>query len=165
MMRWLAIVIMAVCSVAAAPVAAEEDPPFLSIRGGGFDVNDDETTAVFGVEYRSDYKDLYLAPMVGGFVTAEGGLYGYAGVFLDVNLGERVVVRPSFSVGAFSNGGGKDLGGVVEFRSAISVAWRFDDRSRLGLEISHLSNAGIYDSNPGTENITLNYSIPIDHLF
>ena len=28
--------------------------------------------------------------------------------------------------------------------------------------ISHISNAGIYDKNPGTENLTLNYSIPLN---
>jgi lipid A 3-O-deacylase len=149
----------------AAPAAAEDDPDFLSFQAGGFDVNDTETTAMLGVEYRSDFKEFYIAPMVGGFVTAEGSVYGYGGLYLDVFLGRRIVLRPSFSVGAYGEGGGKDLGGVLEFRSAIALAWRFDDRSRLGIELSHLSNAGIYDNNPGTENLTLNYSVPLDQLF
>ena len=75
------------------------------------------------------------------------------------------MLRPSFAVGAYADGNGKDLGGVLEFRSAIALAWRFDDRSRLGVEFSHLSNAGIYDTNPGTENLTVNYSVPLDRLF
>lgn len=146
-------------------VNAEDDPEFLSFRTGAFDINDNHTTAVFGVEYRSDFKDFILTPMAGGFITAEGGLYGYGGVFIDIFLGRRVVVRPNFSVGAYSDGDGKDLGGILEFRSAIELAWRFDDRSRLGIELSHLSNASIYDSNPGTENLTINYSMPLDQLF
>lgn len=147
------------------PALAEDDPEFLSFQAGAFDINDSDTTGMLGVEYRSDFKKFFLTPMAGGFVTAKGGLYGYGGVFVDLFLGRRVVLRPSFSVGAYSDGNGKDLGGVLEFRSALALAWRFDDRSRLGLEISHLSNAGIYDKNPGTENLTLNYSIPLDQLF
>ena len=54
---------------------------------------------------------------------------------------------------------------MLEFRSGIEVAWRFDNRSRLGVEFTHISNAGIYDRNPGTETLTVNYSIPLDQLF
>ena len=147
------------------PSLAEDDPEFLSFRTGAFDINDSDTTAMFGAEYRSDFKKFFLTPMAGAFVTTKGGVYGYGGVFVDLFLGRRVVLRPNFSVGAYSDGNGKDLGGVLEFRSAIELAWRFDDRSRLGLEFSHLSNAGIYDRNPGTENLTLNYSVPLDKLF
>jgi len=149
----------------ASPVAAEDDPEYLSFRVGGFDVNDDSTTGMLGVEYRSAWKDLILTPMAGGFINADGGLYGYGGVFVDVFLGRRVVLRPSFAVGVYSDSDGKDLGGPLEFRSAIEIAWRFNDRSRLGLELSHLSNAGIYDENPGTENLTINYSVPLDVFF
>lgn len=158
---------MAVFAIAlsVAPAIAQDDPEFLSFQVGGFDVNDSETTGMFGIEYRSDYKDLFLTPMAGGFVSAEGAFYGYGGVFVDIFLGRRLVLRPNFSVGAFSDGDGKDLGGWLEFRSGIELAWRFDDRSRLGIEFSHLSNAGIYDSNPGTENLTINYSVPIDGWF
>jgi lipid A 3-O-deacylase len=158
--------VLAACTAwQAAPAAAEDDPEYLSFRAGGFDVNDDKTTGLLGVEYRSNWKDLILTPMAGGFINGDGGLYGYAGVFVDVFLGRRVVLRPSFAVGAYSDGDGKDLGGVLEFRSAIELAWRFDDRSRLGIELSHLSNAGIYDNNPGTENLTINYSVPLDVFF
>ena len=144
---------------------AEDAPEFLSFQVGGFDVNDDDTTALLGVEYRSDYTDLIQTPMAGGFITAHGDLYGYGGVFIDLFLGDSVVLRPNFSVGAYSDGGGKDLGGLIEFRSAIELAWRFHDHSRLGIEISHLSNNHIYDKNPGTEILTVNYSMPLDQLF
>ena len=166
MKRFLIAVATAACvALPVVPAAAEDDPEFLSFQLGGFDVNDDETTGMLGVEYRSDFKDFILTPMAGGFITAEGGLYGYGGVFVDVVLGRRIVLRPAFAVGAYSDGDGKDLGGVLEFRSAISLAWRFDDRSRLGVEFAHLSNAGIYDDNPGTETLTINYSVPLDRFF
>ena len=152
-------------ALAANPAAAEDDGQFLAFNTGAFDINDSDTTGMLGVEYRSDFKKFFLTPMVGGFVTAKGGLYGYGGVFIDVFLGRRVVLRPSFAAGAYADGNGKDLGGVLEFRSAIELAWRFDNRSRLGIEFSHLSNASIYDQNPGTENLTINYAMPLDSLF
>jgi len=45
------------------------------------------------------------------------------------------------------------------------VAYRFDDRSRLGISIDHTSNAGIGDTNIGAESIMLNYSIPTGRVF
>ena len=55
---------------------------------------------------------------------------------------------------------GKELGGTLEFRTGAELAWRFDDYSRLGLALHHISNASIYDSNPGTEMLVLTYSVP-----
>ena len=88
-----------------------------------------------------------------------------AGVLLDVYFGNRFVVTPSFAPTWWH---GKtddlDLGHGLEFRSQIEFAYRFDDRSRLGLGISHSSNASIGDTNPGTETLSLNYSYPFGNI-
>jgi hypothetical protein len=68
-------------------------------------------------------------------------------------------------VGAYHEGNGKDLGGTLEFRSGLELAYRFDDRSRLGLEISHRSNASIYEDNPGEETLMVFYHLPLTKLF
>jgi hypothetical protein len=99
--------------------------------------------------------------MVGANVSTDGTLYGYAGVSLDLFFGNRLVVRPSFAPGLYYEGDGRDLGGAIEFRSALELAYRFDDRSRLGLELSHRSNANIYDRNPGEESFMLFYHFPL----
>lgn len=44
------------------------------------------------------------------------------------------------------------------------MAYRFDDRSRLGLEFYHLSNAGLDKHNPGTEILLAKYSVPFGKL-
>ena len=49
----------------------------------------------------------------------------------------------------------------MEFRSSLELAYRFDNRARLGLSFYHLSNASLDDNNPGTEVFSLNYSIPL----
>lgn len=91
-------------------------------------------------------------------------LYGHAGFYSDFDLGSRFILSPSISVGAYHDGDGKDLGGVIEFRSAIELAHRFYNKSRLGLQFGHLSNAHIYDSNPGEEFLIVNYLIPITSI-
>ncbi len=143
-----------------------DDPDFLSLAGGYFDWNRTKNTAIeFRGEYRSDAKFWIFKPFGGLMATSDGGFYGFAGVLVDVFLGNRFVVTPSFAPGYYEEGNGLDLGHEVEFRSQIEFAYRFDDRSRLGVAVSHMSNAGIGDSNPGTESAMLYYSIPFDTLF
>jgi len=146
---------------AAAPARAD-DPSFLTIGGGVFDfLESDHRAGQFEVQYRPDLKLWIFNPMVGANVSTDGSLYGYAGISLDLFFGNRLVLRPSFAPGLYYEGNGKDLGYVLEFRSAAEVAWRFDDRSRLGLEISHRSNAGLGDKNPGEESLMLFYHLPL----
>ncbi len=137
------------------------DPDFLTISLGGFDVNDNETSAEFLIEYRMSRKYLFLKPMVGLMGNSEGGIYGYGGINLDIFFSKRWVVMPSFAIGGYRRGGSKDLRSIIEFRSGLEFAYRFDDRSRLGVAFSHISNASISDNNPGAESLVLNYSIAL----
>ena len=149
---------------AAAPVRAD-DPDFLSVAGGYFDWNRQKAEAAeFRLEYRSDYKLWIFKPLGGVMATSDGAFYGFAGIGVDVFLGKRFVVTPSFAPGYYAKGGGYDLGYPLEFRSQIEFAYRFDDRSRLGLAVSHMSNASIGDTNPGTESAMLYYSIPFSTI-
>jgi len=136
------------------------DPDFVTVGVGGFDVNDDKTSGQVEVQARLNTRFWIFKPQVGMFVTAEEGVYAYFGIMTDLFFGGRFVVSPSFGIGANHEGQGKQLGGAIEFRSAIELAYRFDDRSRFGIQLGHLSNAGIYKENPGTEFAILNYSIP-----
>ena len=149
---------------AAAPARAQ-DPSFLTFGLGYYDINkQDNTAADFRLEYRHGEKFWIFKPWIGVEGTSDGAVYGAAGVLIDVYFGTRVVLTPSFGAGLYANGGGKDLGHVVEFRSQIELSYRFDDRSRLGLAFSHISNASIADENPGVEILNLYYSLPLDGL-
>ena len=97
--------------------------------------------------------------------TTDAAIYGYAGLMLDIYFGRRIVFTPNVAVGLYSDGGGKDLGSVIEFRSGVELAYRFDSRARLGVAFHHISNASIEDINPGTETLTLVLSLPLDNLF
>ena len=146
---------------AVAGPAPAQDPDFLTLGAGAFDFNDDSAAGVVSLEYLSAKRLLFLQPLAGFMVTFDGGVYGYAGLGLDVFFGRRIVATPSFSFGLYGDGGGKDLGHVVEFRSAIQIAYRFNDRSRLGVMFHHLSNAGLDDTNPGVNTLMLTYSRPL----
>ena len=138
-----------------------QDPDFLTFGAGAFDYNDDSTAGVVSLEYQSAKRLLFLQPLGGVMVTFDGAVYGYAGLGLDVFFGRRIVATPSFSFGVYGQGDGKDLGHVVEFRSAAQIAYRFDDRSRLGIMLHHLSNAGLDGTNPGANTLMLTYSRPL----
>ena len=147
-----------------APAMAAE-PAFVTFGLGIFDINDDETTAELRAEYRSDLRLWKIGPMGGVSGNIDGGIYGFGGIFLDIYFGRRFVLTPNFAVGLYGEGDSKDLGDIIEFRSGVELAYRFDDRSRLGVAFHHLSNAGIGDTNPGTETLVLNYSVSLDGIF
>jgi lipid A 3-O-deacylase len=142
--------------------AAADDPSFLTLSLGYFDViHNDDSALVGGVEWMSHQRLWIFQPMIGAMATTDASIYGYAGFGSDFFFGNRWVVTPSIAVGAYAEGDGKDLGNTIEFRSAITIAYRFDNRSRLGLRFYHLSNAGIGEHNPGVEVLDFTYSLPL----
>ena len=100
-------------------------------------------------------------PFVGVMASGDAAIYGYGGIAFDWML-SSLILTPSFAVGGYLDGDGKDLGHTIEFRSALEIAYQFPDRHRLGLMLYHLSNASLADNNTGTEVISLSYSIPFN---
>ena len=148
---------------AAAQSLSVDDPSFIALGAGAFDILHDGTAGEFRGEFRSGHRLLgLLKPFVGASVTTDGAAFGYGGFGIDVYFGQHWVLTPNVAVGAFGRGSGKDLGSTVEFRSGAELDYRFDDRSRLGLAFHHTSNAGIGSRNPGAETLMLMYGIPVD---
>ena len=165
-MNWLLkafCVVGMVAMLCGAPKAqAKDDPDYLTVSAGWFDFNrKKDEGAEFRLEYRSNYKLWELKPFATLAVASNGMTFIGAGVLMDIYFGKRWVLTPSFAPTWWH---GKtdalNMGHAVEFRSQMELAYRFDDRSRLGLSLSHYSNASLSDKNPGTEAIMINYSIP-----
>ena len=154
----LALVVAA--ALACTAPARADDPDFLSFSLGGYDINDDEDAVEARLEYRSDIHLWIFKPFSGVMLTSESAAYGYGGILLDLYFGRRLVATPSFAAGLYHNGAGKDLGHSVEFRSQIELAHRLNNRARLAVSFSHISNAGLDDRNPGTEELVLTYAVP-----
>ncbi len=160
---WVAAAVVAL--LVGARANAGDDPSFIAFHVGGYDVNDNETAGQLNIEYRSGWDEWYVKPFGGVMATTDAAIYGYAGFMLDIYFGRRIVFTPNVAVGLYSDGDGKDLGSVIEFRSGVELAYRFDSRARLGVAFHHISNASIEDINPGTETLTLVLSMPLDNLF
>jgi lipid A 3-O-deacylase len=169
MRRLFAAAIAAAITVgaSAAPAAAEDDPDFISIAGGWYDFNrQKDEGGEFRIEYRSDYKLWVFKPFASFGATTQGQTFTGGGLLIDVYFGRRWVMTPSISANYYTGENSKqDLGYPLEFRSQLEVAYRFDDRSRLGVALSHYSNAGLGDENPGTETASVYYSFPADSVF
>jgi lipid A 3-O-deacylase len=168
MLPGLAAAVVACCLTVTGAMAQDkpakgggDDPSFLAFSAGYYDINDNKDAFEGRVEYRHGDKLWIFKPVIGVLATHDEAVMGYAGVLVDVYFGRRWVLTPAFTPGLYRKGDGKDLGGAVEFKSQIELSYRFDDRSRLGLGISHISNASIYKSNPGTETLFLTYALPL----
>jgi len=147
------------------PAQGADDPAFLSFSSGVFDLGKDQKALEGRLEYRSNIKFGIFKPFVGVMGNSDGGTFVYGGGLVDVFLGRRTVTTLSFAPGYYHKGDGKDLGYDMEFRSQWELSYRLDDRSRLGLSISHMSNASIGDKNPGTESLMVTYAKSLRNLF
>ena len=81
--------------------------------------------------------------------TSKDALFGYAGLRADLDVTERWRLTPGFAVGAYERNGDIDLGGPVEFRSSLDISRALGNGTRVGIELYHISNARLYDRNPG----------------
>jgi hypothetical protein len=165
-------------AVAALPVAAVEPPAEWAAVAGAAHVLDDQRTGMGGVEARWGLFRLPLAgrhlpiePALGLTANGDGGTYAYLSFRLDVAETLAALAgdpppppaaeRPWRLVGYTGLGHyrpgdeGRELGGPLEFRSGLELSRRLGPRTRLGLSFDHLSNAGIYDHNPGSESLVL----------
>jgi hypothetical protein len=131
---------------------------------GAFDLNDDWLSGAIQFEYASKQRFWIFHPIAGVMANSDMGGDVYAGVAVDLFFGNRWVATPSFAPSYYWRGSSKNLGQPLEFRSSIEVAYRFDDRSRFGLELYHLSNAGLDKRNPGTQVLLAKYSVPFGKL-
>lgn len=122
------------------------------------------TPALFRFEYRPSYYLWIAHPFLGFEATHLGSTYLYGGLMADVRFGDHFILSPNAALGWYNQGGARDLGYPLEFRTGIEAAWRFDDGLRVGLAFHHISNADLGGSNPGIEELTLNVSVPIQYF-
>jgi hypothetical protein len=132
----------------------------LSIFGGSYDYDDDNTSSLIGLNYhltKNDFNILNIMdinPVVGLFVTAESASMLYSG--FETNLGgDTIFLNLSSSAGLYNNGDGKDLGNTLQFKSEINLFYSLSKTTRIGLGSHHISNAGISSVNPGVNNYYL----------
>ena len=153
----------------AAPLrAAEDEPGRIQLSGGAIGVlpSDRNDAGYFAFEYRAGpaWELWRVRPSFGLAATMDASVYGWTALSLDIFFGSRVVLTPSTGVGLYGEGDGQDLGSTVVFRNGAELAWRFDDRARLGIGMHYLANFGLGDEDPGTMSMTVFYAHPLESL-
>ena len=109
----------------------------------------------------------YLKPFAGIEATSKSAYYILGGIYLEDNLGQlfigdrsNFIFIPSFGAGYYEDGNGNKLGSKIEFKTAFEISYEMQNKNRIGLSFSHISNANISNTNPGVEIISLSYQIP-----
>jgi hypothetical protein len=138
--------------------AERREPSRIVIAAGLVNVIDQTPHSVAGIVLRFRELDWDVVPEIGFTASSQGDYVAHAGFRLAWDLSERWALSPGLALSYFESGGGIELGGPFEFRSSIEVSYRLSPRSQIGLELAHLSNAGIYDRNPGGETLVLTWS-------
>lgn len=158
---------LAIVAVFAGPANAgepSEDGPLYSVSVGLFDAVQREDEGFEGrVEYRHDKGLSILKPFGGFMVNDDSAAHVYTGVLIDWHVADNFVITPSFAPGLYMKGQSKDLGNLIQFRSQLEFAWRFDGGTRLGISLNHISNAGLGKQNPGSESVVLSLIMPMKY--
>jgi lipid A 3-O-deacylase len=143
-----------------------QEPARIALGVGRFDpVKNVRQAAAFGVEYRDNGIVWWkLRSFAGAGLTSSRSLYGYGGVRFTAYWGQHFAVTPSFAIGGYSRGEGKDLGSPpVLGRFGLDFEYAFGNALRVGLAYHHMSNGKILGQshNPGTEIVGLTISTPL----
>ena len=129
---------------------------------GTFDFSDDgKRASLFGIQHQNEslIRDSFLgniSPITGLMLTEKNAAYLYTGIQAQYKMGKLNVV-PSFAPGLYSEGDGKDLGHVVEFKSELQLSLDLSSNSELGFSYNHISNASLGDKNPGANSYMFNF--------
>lgn len=154
--------VLALTLSTAAPAARGGEAQGWAVSLGAFDLADNATPEA-GVEYRlppvAKIRQGDFLPAVGVSGTSDGAVWVYGSLRFDWKLDERWTVTPQVGASLYADGDGKDLGGPLEFRSGVELSYRFAHGARLGFVFYHLSNARIYDNNPGSNTLALTYGL------
>lgn len=164
--RMIAASFAALLALVPAVSAEAADKDMLSIGIGHFDNQwmDRDRFVYESAELRIDYRwgvsllpftepFLKVKPWAGVEFNTDQWAWGGAGFWLDIPIGKTLYLAPSTGVGLYRRGNSKDLGAAIEFRSTFEAGFKLDNDSRFGLFVSHLSNAGIDNYNPGVNII------------
>ena len=143
-----------------------------------FDGSDDKSTTDFRYEKRFDKtifdigpkedNFFFLKPFIGVEYTGDDAYYFLSGIYVEDELGQlfsgenekKLYFSPSFGIGYYNDGSGKNLGNDIQFRTTLEFNYQLKNNNRIGISIGHISNANLGDKNPGAEILSLNYQVP-----
>lgn len=128
---------------------------------GDYNVLDKDQSVEYRIEWHGAEFWRNFRPLAGYMTTADDAHYVYGGVVSDFYLTDSIIFSLQSGIGYYERGNGKDLGHNIEFKSGAELAWQFQNNSRFGVRVYHLSNSSIDTKNPGTEILGVSYTVPL----
>ena len=148
---------------------------------GIYDIKFDGSARNQATDFRYEYRSaeslldigpeednfFFLKPFFGAEFTNDSASYVLTGIYFEDNLGElfegeksKFFFTPSFGAGIYDDGSGKKLGNELQFRTSLEVSYELENKNRIGISFSHISNANLSDKNPGVEILSFSYQVP-----
>ena len=116
----------------------------------------------YGMEFGFKNRFKWNTRPATGFVTAGDDCnYLYAGLRRDFYLRDHLALTAGFDIGFLHNGEQLRLGNELEFRTLVDLSYVFANDWRATIGIHHISNAGLGNTNPGTNDVVLSVSLPV----
>lgn len=126
-----------------------------------------ETASVWTTEFSGNWGRLDLTPEIGAsYWTAEGSRspgqawqfsfipmfrwWASESFYIEAGIGATVLTRTRFA--------DKNIGSAFQFGDHIGAGFLITPNNRIGLRLSHFSNAGIKRPNPGLDTLQLTYT-------
>jgi lipid A 3-O-deacylase len=140
----------------------EHQKNYFSVSTAIFDVLQETKPSLEGrFEFRYNSVGWVIKPYSGFMTNTDGAFNLYAGIFKDFSIGSFLVFTTSFAPGIYYKNKSKDLYFLLEFRSGIELAVKFENDFKVGVSFYHVSNASLGKLNPGVESLALTYYIPL----
>ncbi|PVA05958.1 acyloxyacyl hydrolase [Thalassorhabdomicrobium marinisediminis] len=135
----------------------------LSFQASGVQFQDDWIGSELVLGYEYDRRFGPFQPLASVSFTEEGDVWIGGGVKWRYALGQSdFFVDGSFQPGLWARNDGPDLGGVLQFRSALGLGYAFTDQSAVVVSFDHRSNGDTQSVNPGLETLSIQYSMTLD---
>ncbi len=102
-------------------------------------------------------------PTIGASITGDGGAWIGAGAKWNSQgvIGSPFFIESSLMPGIYHDNDSPDLGGALQFRSAIGLGYTFENGATLTVLYDHRSNADTQSINPGLETFSLRYAVAL----
>lgn len=153
---------LAVLLLLASFAARGEDHASFAISTGQLGLRKEIPHALgIDLQVRSPWRWNLIRPIAGVLTSSSGGAYLYSGIVVEVPLPGGLRLSPGFAPGVVLASGDRDLGSPIEFRSSIEISLEPMERLRLGLGLTHISNARLSQHNPGVELLTFSVAVPV----
>lgn len=146
-------------------VAQECVPVSHVVVGGGYYHAGSHSGGLFQLEYRfAKYFFGWIRPQASLILPKFESLFLGFGVGVEIRPFKHLLIYPTFSPGFYDQGKeGRDLGFPLEFRSSIEFAFEWCNRTSIGVQIYHISNASLSNRNPGANVLALTLALPLRH--